>query len=134
MNNAGIQQTINHWSYVSSYTHLPHNDSEYKKLLAFADELMTWSRNYKDNRAADLLRLVAENIEAYETKKYPTKKASPIQMLKFLMDVHSLEQDDLPEIGSQSLVSKILSGERKLTLDHVRSLSKKFGVSPSVFC
>jgi len=49
------------------------------------------------------------------------------------MDEHSLGQGDLPEIGSQSLVSKILNGERQLTLEHIRSLSKRFGVSPTVF-
>ena len=49
------------------------------------------------------------------------------------MDEHAIGQTDLPEIGSQSLVSKILNGERQLTLEHIRSLSRRFGVSPAVF-
>ncbi len=131
--NANIQQTISHWGYVSPYAHLPRSETEYEKLLSFADELMSWSRSHKDERATSLLRLIAENIEAYEIKRYPIKKASPVEMLEFLMEAHSLGQNDFPEIGSQSLVSKILGGERKLTLEHVRSLSKRFGISPSVF-
>ena len=35
------------------------------------------------------------------------------------MEEHGLEQGDLPEIGSQSLVSKILSCERQPTRDHI---------------
>jgi HTH-type transcriptional regulator/antitoxin HigA len=72
-------------------------------------------------------------IICYETHHFPTKPVSPIEMLKFLMGEHELGQNDLPEIGSQSLVSKILNGERQLTVEHIKYLSKKFGVSPSVF-
>ncbi len=128
-----VQQTISHWGHVVAYAHVPHNEKEYEKLLAFVDELMDWSRNHKDERAASLLNLVASNIEAYENQHYSAKKISAADMLKFLMNEHGLEQNDLPEIGTQSLVSKILSGQRQLTLGHIRSLSKRFGVSPSVF-
>lgn len=135
MNTAEIQQTIKHWGYVMPYTHVPQNKAEYKKLLAFVDDLMEWSRHKKDRHVTSLLRLIASNLEAYETKHYPPqKKVSPIEMLKFLMEEHNLGQGDLPEIGSQSLVSKILKGERQLTLEHIRHLSKRFGVSPAVFC
>ena len=128
-----IQQTIKHWGHVASYAHTPRNEREYEKFLAFVDELMDWSRHHKDEHASSLLNLIAHNIEAYENQHYPTKKVSSIEMLKFLMDEHSLGLNDLPEIGSQSLVSKILNGERQFTLEHIRSLSKRFGVSPAVF-
>jgi len=49
------------------------------------------------------------------------------------MNEHGLSQNDLPEIGSQSLVSKILSGERKLTVEHIQQLSNRFGVSTFLF-
>lgn len=128
-----VQQTISHWGHVVPYAHVPRNEKEYEKLLVFVDELMNWTRHHKDEHATSLLNLVASNIEAYENQHYPAKKVSAIDMLKFLIDEHSLGQDDLPEIGSQSLVSKILSGKRQLTLEHIRALSKRFGVSPSVF-
>ena len=47
--------------------------------------------------------------------------------------LRTIQQKDLPEIGSQSLVSKILNGERKLTVSHINHLAKRFGVSPLVF-
>jgi HTH-type transcriptional regulator / antitoxin HigA len=118
---------------VTTYAHIPCNDKEYKRILAFVDELMDWLRLYEDGHAASLLSLIARNIEAYESQHYPTEKVSPVKMLKFLMSEHGLGQSDLPEIGSQSLVSKILNGERQLTLEHIRNLSKRFGVSPAVF-
>ena len=130
---SAVQQTISHWNHVVPYAHVPCNEKEYEKLLVFVDELMDWSRHHKDKRATSLLNLVASNIEAYENRHYATKKISGVDMIIFLMDEHGLGQGDLPEIGSQSLVSKILKGERQLTLEHIRGLSKRFGVSPSVF-
>ena len=58
---------------------------------------------------------------------------SAVEVLKVLMEDHGLGQGDLPEIGSQSLVSKILSNERQLTKEHIEKLSKRFHVSPAVF-
>ncbi len=131
--NTAIRDTINHWEHLLPYTHIPRNENEYIKLLAFVDDLMEISRHKKDERVTSLLRLIAQNIEAYESRRYLTKSLSPIEMLAYLIGEHGLEQDDLPEIGCQSLVSKILSGERKLTVEHIRKLAKRFGVSPSVF-
>ncbi len=128
-----IRQTICHWGYVIPYVHMPRNDAEYYKLLSHVDELMEWLRQHKDDRATSLLRLIANNIQVYENKHYPQKKLTPIEMLKFLMEEHGLEQGDLPEIGSQSLVSKILNGGRQLTLEHIRHLAERFGVPPGVF-
>lgn len=131
--NTTIQQTIKHWGYLLPYTHIPRTETEYEKLLDVLEELMDVSRHKKDERVTSLLKLIAQNIEAYEARRYMTKSLSPIEMLTFLMEEHDLEQGDLPEIGSQSLVSKILNGERQLTIEHIKRLSKKFGVSPSVF-
>lgn len=132
--NKALKQTIEHWGYLTPYTHVPHNDAEYEKLLNFVEELMEISRHVKkDERVTSLLKLVAKNIEEYETHRFPTKQVSPLEMLEFLMEEHGLGQSDLPEIGSQSLVSKVLSGERHLTVEHIQKLSKRFGVSPSVF-
>ena len=49
------------------------------------------------------------------------------------MEAHGLTQSELPEIGSQGVVSEILSGERDLNVRQIRRLAKRFGVSPAVF-
>src|SRR3990167_11134333 len=104
-----VQQTMKHWKHVFPYVHVPRNEAEYKKLLSFVDELMSWSRHHQDEKTTDLLKLIANNIQAYEKKRIPVKKISSVEILKFLMEEHHLGQNDFPEIGSQSLVSKILN-------------------------
>ena len=129
-----LQQTIRHWEHVLPYAHIPRNKNEYKELLRLINELMAWLQDHLlDDLAASLLNLIARNIEAYENQHFSTKKTSAIEILKFFMKEHRLEQADLTEIGSQSLVSKILNGERQLTVEHISKLSKKLGVSPAVF-
>lgn len=56
-----------------------------------------------------------------------------IEALKFLMEQHGLKQGDLEEIGSQGVVSEILTGKRELNVRQVRALSKRFGVSTATF-
>ena len=54
-------------------------------------------------------------------------------MLKYLMREHNIRQSDLPEIGSQGVVSEVLTGKRDLNVGQVKRLAKRFGVSPEVF-
>ncbi len=61
------------------------------------------------------------------------KLDSGIATLKVIMEQHRLGMADLPEIGSKSLVSRILRGERRLTRDHIEALSKRFNLSPALF-
>lgn len=60
-------------------------------------------------------------------------KKDPISILKYLMKEQGLKQVDLKEIGSQGVVSEILSGKRLLNTRQVKLLSKRFHVSPAVF-
>jgi HTH-type transcriptional regulator/antitoxin HigA len=50
-----------------------------------------------------------------------------------LMKQHGLGVADFPEFGDKSLVSRILSGSRNLTKQHIQKLAKRFGVSESLF-
>jgi HTH-type transcriptional regulator/antitoxin HigA len=59
--------------------------------------------------------------------------AKPRQVLAFLMEQHGLKQGDLKELGSQGVVSEILSGKRDLNVRQVRQLAKRFKISPAVF-
>ena len=58
---------------------------------------------------------------------------SGVATLKVIMEQHHLGVADLPEIGSKSLVSRILRGDRRLTRDHIEALSQRFSVSPALF-
>jgi HTH-type transcriptional regulator/antitoxin HigA len=53
--------------------------------------------------------------------------------LNALMKEHGLKQSELSEIGSQGVISEILSGKRQLNVRQIKLLSKRFKVSPAVF-
>jgi HTH-type transcriptional regulator/antitoxin HigA len=82
---------------------------------------------------ADLAEALSVFIEAYDNAQYSTPAPSPREMLRFLMEQNDLNQSDLPELGSQGVVSEILSGKRSLHIKQVSSLAKRFRVSPVVF-
>ena len=80
---------------------------------------------------AELLTML---IEAYEEKRYPVRSAAPVDVLRELMAANDLRQKDLaPLLGSESVVSEILSGKRELNKRHIQKLSRRFSVSPEVF-
>jgi HTH-type transcriptional regulator / antitoxin HigA len=80
---------------------------------------------------AELLTLL---IEDFESKRYELPRAKPVEVLRFLMDQHSLKQKDLVDVlGARSIVSEVLSGKRKLNKQHIERLSHRFRVSPDVF-
>jgi HTH-type transcriptional regulator/antitoxin HigA len=54
-------------------------------------------------------------------------------MLRFLMNQHGLNQSDVPEVGTQGVVSEVLSGKRELNLRQMRALAARFSVPVSVF-
>lgn len=73
-------------------------------------------------------------IEAYEEEHHAIPDASPLGVLRALMDAHDLRQKDLaPIFGSESIVSEVLHKKRDLNKSHIEKLSKRFNVSPAVF-
>lgn len=83
--------------------------------------------------AREFLRVILPLIESYEQKKYPSA-ADPEEVLKFLMEQHSLKQEDLAkELGGQPVVSEVLSGKRRLNIDQMKRLARRFNISPASF-
>ena len=73
-------------------------------------------------------------IEAYEEEHHSIPDASPVEVLRTLMDANDLRQKDLaPIFGSESIVSEILHKKRELNKTHIEKLSKRFKISPAVF-
>ncbi len=73
-------------------------------------------------------------IEAYEEEHHSIPHASPVEVLRTLMDANDLRQKDLaPIFGSESIVSEVLHKERDLNKTHIEKLSKRFHVPPAVF-
>jgi HTH-type transcriptional regulator / antitoxin HigA len=72
-------------------------------------------------------------IEAYEEKHRPMPECSGAELLQFLKGQHGLGQADLPEVGSQGVVTEIFSSKRQLNVRQLRALAKRFHISPAVF-
>jgi HTH-type transcriptional regulator / antitoxin HigA len=84
-----------------------------------------------ERRMGELLTLL---IEDFEEKHYALKAASPLEVLKELMQANSLKQKDMVDVfGTPSIVSEILHGKRQLTTEHIRRLSRRFHVTPDMF-
>lgn len=92
-----------------------------------------------DNPLIDMLTAKIDRYEnaSPEFAEFNARVASipsGVALLRTLMDQHKLTQSDLEnEVGKKSLVSRILSGQRSLTLDHMRALSRRFNVPVSAF-
>lgn len=83
---------------------------------------------------AEAIELLTLLIERFEEEHYSLPKASPADVLRFLLSQHGLKQRDIAaDLGGESVVSEVLSGKRKLNAAHIEQLSKRFRVSPAVF-
>lgn len=81
-----------------------------------------------------LIKLLTVLVEEYESKYCPVPDAGPLDVIRHLMEQHSLRQKDLVDVfGTESIVSDVLNGKRDLTKDHIMRLSARFHVSPAVF-
>ncbi|RUT08934.1 hypothetical protein DSM106972_009870 [Dulcicalothrix desertica PCC 7102] len=57
-----------------------------------------------------------------------------VELLKVLIQELDLKQKDLvPIFKTESIVSDVLNGKRKLTVEHIQKLAELFKVSPAVF-
>ncbi len=108
--------------------------AHYAALLAFVDEAFEKFGDDDRHPIFTLVSLVAERIREYEDRQHPWPAgATPASCLAFLMESHGLNQKDVPEVGTQSVVSEILSGKRQINLRQAAALAKRFGLPMEVF-
>jgi HTH-type transcriptional regulator/antitoxin HigA len=115
------------------------NESDHKNAKDFFLNLLRYKKEHA-NEKSDIAQINAYMsalkllILDYEKSKFQIKWPSPSQMLKELMRLHGLKQTDLKdEIGAQPHVSRILNGERDLSIQQIKALSKRFNVDPILF-
>jgi len=110
--------------------------SQHEVALKIIEKLISHTHEEKspDGGLEVYLKTLVELVDDYEKAKYKLTPVSGAEMLSYLMDLQGLNQSDLSdELGGQSVVSKILKGERELNLRQVKALAKRFKVSPEVF-
>ena len=109
------------------------SSADYKRAVAALNELLDSGAGNEKHALADLVATLGELIADYDAAHYLPDDASPVDVLLFLMRQHDLKQSDLSEIGSQGVVSEVLSGKRELNARQIQALSRRFGVSPAAF-
>lgn len=109
------------------------DEAHYARMSEMLEALLDETQGNEAHPAMGLVDIVGDLIEDYEAEHHPLPEATGVQALKFLMEQHSLKQSDLTEIGSQGVVSEILTGKRELNIRQVRALSERFGVSAASF-
>lgn len=110
------------------------NETEYDRVVAFMNGLLDVVGDDEQHELADLLDLVGQLVEDYDNRHHVVQGAAPHEVLRFLLDQHSLKQGDLSkEIGGQSVVSEILHGKRGINARQAKALAARFGVSAAVF-
>ncbi|EKN6178107.1 TPA: helix-turn-helix domain-containing protein [Yersinia enterocolitica] len=113
-----------------------HSREDYEQALEMVERLIDTD---DENPLIDLLAKKIADYEnaAPEFEAFNARIAAlpqELAMLRVIMDQHGLNQSSFKEeIGARSLVSMILKGERKLTLEHMKALSKRFGLPVSAF-
>lgn len=113
-----------------------HRHEDYEQVLEMVERLIDTD---DENPLIDLLAKkiadyenTAPEFEAFNARI--TALPQELAMLRVIMDQHGLNQSSFKEeIGSSSLVSMILKGKRKLTLEHMKALAKRFGLPVSAF-
>ena len=111
------------------------DDAQYQKTLDLVDQLMC---RKKLTRGQGLyLETLVQLIQAYEAEHHAidTSDLSGIDSLRHLLAENQMNASDLARLLGvhASMGSKILKGERSLTVEHVRKLAARFRVRPQLF-
>jgi len=135
MTSVQIEGAVKAWHNLQHY--IPffaiHSQSQYEQALEALDSLLDATNNDEDHPLADMLEALGELIHAYEEEHLPMNDARGVDAIHLLMQEHQLTQADLPEIGSQGIVSEVLSGKRDFNIRMIRHLSERFKLDPKVF-
>jgi HTH-type transcriptional regulator / antitoxin HigA len=121
-----------HWANIAPLL-IIRNEREYNAAIKRLNELLDEIGDNEKHPLYSLLDTLGTLIHAYEEEHYPISNVTGVEVLRFLMEEHGLTQSDLPEIGSQGVVSEVLNGKRELNIRQIRALAQRFGVSSAVF-
>jgi len=131
--NIELKKIAKVWPDIQPIFSVPHNEKDYNKLVNLLDSLIDEVGNNENHPLTSLMETIGSLIETYESQYISEIEGDPIDALNALMEEQGLKQLDLSEIGSQGVVSEILSGKRQLNVRQIKILSKRFKVSPAVF-
>lgn len=111
------------------------DDVHHENAIEMIDRLMSIAR--LTGGQSLYLETLVQLVEAYEANHHAidTSDLGALDSLRHLMDENSMSASDLARLLGvhASMGSKILKGERGLTLDHIRKLAARFKVRRDLF-
>lgn len=126
-------QVIHSFEQTAKFLFVPTAEEEYNQLVELLDELTDIVRDDESHPLVNLMDVVGVLIATYESEHVLEPVSDPISVLKYFMTENGLKQKDMAELGSQGVVSEILSGKRELNVRQIKALSERFKVPASVF-
>ena len=111
-----------------------HNAADMAKVWEVTEAMVLWHEEFTRDQE-DYFDLLCLLIEQFEEKTVKQPNVTGLDILKHLIEERGKSAADLSRVlkSSRNLGAMILRGERKLTLKHVRTLSRHFGVSADLF-
>lgn len=83
-----------------------------------------------------LIELLERLVDDYDERRSrgALEALAPLELLQHLMEEGGLKQVDLVDcFGSQSVVSAVMVGKRRIHAEHARRLSRRFGLPLAMF-
>jgi antitoxin component HigA of HigAB toxin-antitoxin module len=110
-----------------------HDAADYAAARQAIEPLLGFEERLNADQA-DYLEAVSSFIEAYDQTRVKWPKGAPLDTLKFLLEQHEMSAADLARVlgGERSMGAKLMRGERRLTVDHIRTLARHFHIEPGV--
>lgn len=130
-----IDEIAAHWQALSATVPLRPimTALQYDAAVDALNRLLDAGGAFEQHALADLTGVLGILIGDYEERHFKRAAVTPVDTLRLLMEQHRLSQGDLPEIGSQGVVSEILNGKRSLNARQIKALAQRFDVSGTLF-
>jgi HTH-type transcriptional regulator/antitoxin HigA len=112
--------------------------ADYARATVLLDELTDGHElsKYEEQILVDLedaIQAYERDSQQFEAFNDSFKPATPVQLLKDLMETLHLTGSDLPEIGDKTAVSKVLNGDRPISHRMAYELAERFHMNPKAF-
>jgi HTH-type transcriptional regulator/antitoxin HigA len=109
------------------------SDAELGRAIEVIDALI--DQGERDQDEEDYLEVLGNQVQIYESEHHPMPPVSDADMLRHLIEARETTQARVAaDTGiSESTVSEVLAGKRKLNRRHIEALSRHFKVNPGVF-
>ena len=104
----------------------------YENALA---EVERWWGAKRGTPQGDRLDILATLIDVYEAEHYPMDPPDPIEAIRFRMEQQGMTRKDREGIlGTRTRVSEVLTRKRGLSINMIRRLHERLGISARKIC